>query len=69
MRYVKGFGKFWYDFVVGEDWRIAAGVVASLGAGALLLSADALPETLLVVLVAGAIVFVVVASVLRTARP
>ena len=69
MRYVKGFGRFWYDFVVGEDWRIAAGVAASLGAGALLLAADALPEALLVVLVAAAIVCVVVASVLRAARP
>lgn len=69
MRYVRGFGRFWYDFVVGEDWRIAAGVAASLGAGALLLAADALPEALLVVLVAAAIVCVVVASVLRAARP
>ena len=69
MRYVRGFGRFWYDFVVGEDWRIAAGVAASLGAGALLLAADALPEALLVVLVGAAIVCVVVASVLRAARP
>jgi hypothetical protein len=24
------FGAFWYDFVVGDDWRVAAGVVAAL---------------------------------------
>ncbi len=26
------FGQFWYDFVVGDDWTIAAGVVVALGA-------------------------------------
>jgi hypothetical protein len=24
------FGRFWYDFVVGDDWRLAVGVVAAL---------------------------------------
>lgn len=28
MRYIKSFGMFWYDFVVGDDWTIAAGIVA-----------------------------------------
>ena len=27
---VKAFLAFWYDFVVGDDWRIAAFVVAGL---------------------------------------
>ena len=27
---LKSFGAFWYDFVVGDDWRIAAGVVVAL---------------------------------------
>jgi hypothetical protein len=34
MRYVIGFGRFWYDFIVGDDWRIAVGVGAVLTAGA-----------------------------------
>ena len=63
MRYVKAFGKFWWDFIVGEDWRIAAGVAITLGAGALLASAEAMDDALLVILVAAAIVVVVVASV------
>jgi hypothetical protein len=67
MRYLKGFGKFWWDFIVGEDWRIAAGVALTLVAGALLASAEAIEGTLLVVLVAAAIVLVVVASVVGTA--
>jgi hypothetical protein len=35
MRYVRGFLGFWYDFIVGDDWKIAAAVVVALGAGAL----------------------------------
>ena len=35
-RLVSGFLRFWWDFVVGDDWKIAAGVVSVLGAGALL---------------------------------
>jgi hypothetical protein len=27
---LKAVGRFWYDFVVGDDWRIAAGVLAML---------------------------------------
>lgn len=30
MNIVKRFGVFWYHFIVGEDWRIAAGVVFGL---------------------------------------
>jgi hypothetical protein len=30
------FGRFWWDFVVGDDWIVAAGVVAGLGGTALL---------------------------------
>ena len=26
----QSFGYFWYDFVVGDDWTVAAGVVAAL---------------------------------------
>ena len=31
MRYVKAFGHFWYDFIVGDDWRVAVGVILILG--------------------------------------
>ncbi|MDA0711524.1 MAG: hypothetical protein O3B73_15095 [bacterium] len=30
MRYILGFAKFWYDFIVGDDWTIAVAVVAAL---------------------------------------
>jgi len=30
MKYVLGFLRFWRDFIVGDDWRIAAGLAAGL---------------------------------------
>ena len=30
MRRLKSIGAFWYDFVVGDDWLIALGVVVGL---------------------------------------
>ena len=27
---LRAFGSFWYDFVVGDDWQVAVGVVAAL---------------------------------------
>jgi hypothetical protein len=33
---VKAFLRFWYDFIVGDDWTIACGVVLALAATALL---------------------------------
>jgi hypothetical protein len=26
MRYLRGFGRFWWDFIVGDDWVVAAAV-------------------------------------------
>ncbi len=30
MKYIKGFFAFWYDFIVGDAWEVAAGVVLIL---------------------------------------
>lgn len=30
MRYLTGFVMFWYDFIVGDAWEVAAGVLLSL---------------------------------------
>lgn len=27
---LRAFGAFWYDFVIGDDWVIAAGIVIAL---------------------------------------
>jgi hypothetical protein len=31
MNGVRRFGAFWYHFIVGDDWRIAVGVILGLG--------------------------------------
>ena len=30
MRYIMAFLKFWYDFIVGDDWTIAAAVAVAI---------------------------------------
>ena len=30
MKYIKGFFAFWYDFIVGDAWEVAAGVFVML---------------------------------------
>jgi hypothetical protein len=29
-RWLRSFGAFWWEFIVGDDWWVAAGVVAAL---------------------------------------
>ncbi len=36
MRFVKGFFQFWYDFLIGDDWKIAAAVLVVLSVGAVI---------------------------------
>jgi hypothetical protein len=40
MNALRRFGRFWWDFVVGDDWRIAAAVVVALAASAALAASD-----------------------------
>jgi hypothetical protein len=30
MRPLTTFARFWYDFIVGDDWRLAAGTVVAI---------------------------------------
>ena len=39
MRYVRAFFRFWYDFIVGDDWRLAATIAVVIGLVALLAAA------------------------------
>ena len=36
MNRLKSFGAFWYDFVIGDDWHVAALVVVGLALTAIL---------------------------------
>ncbi|HXY79821.1 MAG TPA: hypothetical protein VEH55_00500 [Gaiellaceae bacterium] len=31
MSRVRAFGRFWWSFVVGDDWRAALGIVVAIG--------------------------------------
>ena len=67
MRFAKGFARFWWDFIVGDDWRIAAGVVVVLAAGALLVANTSAPDGLVAALVAVGIVAVAIGSIAASA--
>jgi len=32
MKYIESFARFWYDFIVGDDWRVAVGVAIAIAA-------------------------------------
>ena len=67
IRFAKGFARFWWDFIVGDDWRIAAGVVVVLTAGALLVANTSAPDGLIAALVAVGIVAVAIGSIAASA--
>jgi hypothetical protein len=27
VKHIRTFGTFWYDFIIGDDWRVALGVI------------------------------------------
>jgi hypothetical protein len=33
---LRAFGRFWWDFIVGDDWHVAAGIAVGLGLTSLL---------------------------------
>jgi hypothetical protein len=36
MKYLRAFALFWWDFIVGDDWLVAAGVALAVGATGIL---------------------------------
>lgn len=68
MGLITGFGRFLYDFLVGDAWEIAAGVVLVLGLGIVALRAGAVSAEVLPVLMGAGIVLVVSLSLLWEAR-
>ena len=41
MRFVTAFGVFWYDFIVGDDWKIAFAIGLTVIIGAVIASISA----------------------------
>jgi hypothetical protein len=64
MRVLRSFLAFWYDFIVGDDWTVAAGVVLALAATAVLAHTHAPAWWLL----PAAVVVLLVLSLVRAAR-
>jgi len=62
MRFIRGFGRFWYDFLIGDDWKIAAAVVTTLAIGAVVLLTFSPPDKVFTTLTGAALMvaFVVV---------
>ena len=66
MKYVLGFLQFWYDFVIGDCWQIAAGVLVVLGCGAWLGHSQIIRAGLIPPIVGLGVVLVAVISLLAT---
>jgi hypothetical protein len=47
VKWLRSFGRFWWDFIVGDDWLVAALVAAAIGATAALAAADVAAWSLL----------------------
>ena len=64
MKHVRAVGAFWWDFIVGDDWVVAAGVAAALGLTAFLAHRDIAAWWVLPV----AVVLVLAVSLRRATR-
>jgi hypothetical protein len=40
VKHLAAFGRFWWDFVIGDDWLVAVLVAAAIGGTALLAAGD-----------------------------
>jgi hypothetical protein len=61
---MRRFARFWWDFVIGDDWRVAAGITIAFGLTALLATTSVPAWWLLPVAVAA----VLWMSLVRAAR-
>jgi hypothetical protein len=65
MSRLRGFGRFWYDFVVGDDWRLALAAAVALALCKLLSHLDLTSWWLVPTVVVGTLTITLV----RTAPP
>jgi hypothetical protein len=64
-RSILAFCRFWYDFIIGDDWRLAVTVAIALGATAVV---SRLTDAALWWVVIVAVVVALPASIYRVAR-
>jgi len=61
---VRRFGQFWWDFVIGDDWRVAAGIAVAFGLTALL-ATTSIPAWWLLPLAVAAVLWMSLSRVAR----
>jgi hypothetical protein len=69
MKFLKSFGEFWYDFIIGDDWKIAAGVLIALGVVLVALKVKLFGDTGLTILGAIAVMVAFTISLVIDVRP
>jgi len=62
MKYLIGFFRFWYDFIIGDSWQTAAGVAGVFACGSWLAHSQIIPGELLAPIVGAGIMSVAVLS-------
>ncbi|MGW6278533.1 hypothetical protein [Kribbella sp. NPDC055071] len=69
MKYVKAFGRFWYDFIIGDDWKIAAAVLVALIILFAAMTTGLFSDTALTLLGAALVIAAFTISLLLDIRP
>jgi hypothetical protein len=69
VKFLKAFGEFWYDFIIGDDWKIAVAVVLALAATLLVLKLGVFSDIGVAVFGAVAIVAAFAISLAIDVRP
>jgi hypothetical protein len=66
MRALRSFVAFWYDFIVGDDWTVAVGIVVALVATAVLVHEGSAAWWLMPIAVVALLVLSLVRAVRRS---
>jgi hypothetical protein len=68
MRYAAAFGRFWWDFIVGDEWRFALIVCVAAAVGALAAAGHWARGGVISVALAAWVMLAVAAVILRSGR-
>jgi hypothetical protein len=69
VKFLKAFGQFWYDFIIGDDWKIAVAVVLALVVTLVAMATNLLGDAGLTVLGGVAVMVAFAVSLAIDVRP
>ena len=69
MSFLKSFGQFWYDFIIGDDWKIAFAVVSAMAVLFAAMKADVLGDGALTIIGGVSLVIAFAISLAIDVRP